>query len=444
MNTIFVVGINHRYSPVHFRERLAFSQKDLSSALADLRHVKTLGESLVLSTCNRVEVYGVTSDIDGARQEVLQFLAASRKVGVDLLRKSAYGYEADQAVRHLFRVASGLDSMVVGETEILGQVKDAFRLASQAGNVRSLLHQLCERAFRAAKQVRQETKIAAGAVSVSSVAVELARKIFGRLSREKILVLGTGKMSESTLKRLMSAGALTIRVASRNPERARELAEKYEVETISFEAWKHFLKETDIVISSTAAPHPVIRYEDVKQVMGLRRHKPLFIIDIAVPRDAEESINSLDDVYLYNIDDLKSLCEANLSTRKKEIEKCEAIVEKKSEEFLHWMRTLDSAPTIRKLKVYMDQIIARELEIARRTESPERVAWLERILERVKGRLLHDPLSKLKEAGAHGGGYHYHEVLETLFDLEKVKIVEHEDQESEDREPREQAGSFTS
>ncbi len=443
MERLFVLGLNHRYAPVEFRERLAFSKEDIPAFLERLRDLEFVKESLVLSTCNRVEVYGLSSGQAEVRNELLHLLGVYHSVNEAMLCGKTYFYEDEQAVRHLFKVTSGLDSMVVGEHEILGQVKEFYRVASQTGNVRSLLHQLFERAFRTAKRTRQETDIGRGAVSVSSVACELAQKIFGRLSQENILILGTGKISEQTLKRLLKLGSRAIWVASRNPDRAQELARRYSIHPIFFEDWKHHLKEADIVISSTAAPHPIIHYEDVREVMGLRKHKPLFIIDLAVPRDVEQKVHTLDDVYLYNIDDLQSVCESNLKFRRKEITKCEVIIEKQVEEFIRWMRHLDAAPTIRKLQAYLDEIINEELKIAQAAESPERVEWLRRALLRVKGKLLHDPLVKLKEAEIEGGGYHYHEVLQTLFDLEKVKL-DGEKTDIADREPGKQARSFSS
>ena len=222
MNSLFVIGLNHKFAPVKFREKLAFPKNDLPSVLLHLRNIPVVPESLVLSTCNRVEIYGVAADLKAAREELVRLLCFFHAVKEKAPCPTIYFYEEEEAVRHLFRVASGLDSMVVGEHEILGQVKEAYRLASQAGNVKSLLHQFFERALRTAKRTREETEIARGAVSVSSVAVELAEKIFGRISQERILILGTGKVGELTLKRLMKTGTRTVWVASRTMSRAEE------------------------------------------------------------------------------------------------------------------------------------------------------------------------------------------------------------------------------
>ena len=443
MNHLFVIGLNHRYAPVAFREKLAFPKNEMPSVLFHLRNIGAIPESLVLSTCNRVEIYGVSGNLSLAREELVRFLCFYHAVAEEALCRSVYFYEGEEAVRHLFRVASGLDSMVVGEYEILGQVKESYRLASQEGNVKSLLHQFFERALRTAKRVREETEIARGAVSVSSVAVELAEKIFGRLSQERILILGTGKVSELTLKRLMKGGSRSVWVASRTRERAEELARKYPIQPISFEMWKEYLKDADIVISSTAAPHPIIHYEDVKQITALRKHKPLFIIDLAVPRDTEEKVNTLDDVYLYNIDDLQTVCHSNMKFREKEVAKCEAIIEKQMEDFLRWLKRIESAPTIQKLQAHLDAIIEEELRLAAASRSEAELEDLRRILLRIKGKLLHDPLMKLKEAQGQGGGHHYHEALQTLFDLQKVKLTD-EENKIPDREPGKQTGSYSS
>lgn len=441
MQHLFALGLNHRYAAVEFRERLAFGRQELPTVLGELRQNLGLTESVVLATCNRVEVYGVAEDLANIRRVLPEFLSLYRAVDEASLRKTLYFFDDEEVVRHLFRVATGLDSMVVGESEILGQVKEAYRVASQEGHVKALLHHLFERAFRAAKRARQETGIASGAVSVASVAVELAQKIFGRLAQENILLLGTGKVSELTLKRLVRLEARAIWIASRNPDRAQELARKYDVRPVLFSDWRHYLREADIVISSTASPHPIVRYEDVKEVMALRKHKPLFIIDLAVPRDTEERVNSLDDVYLYNIDDLTGISEANVKLRRKEIAKCEAIIEKEVEHFLHWLRQLDSSAIVEKLQARLQAIIREELEVAAKTESPERVEVLRRMLARVKGKLLHEPLRKLKEVQEEGGGHHYFEALQTLFDLERVQL-NHEENKVSDREPGKQTGAF--
>jgi glutamyl-tRNA reductase len=436
----FVVGVNHRYAPIELREKLAFSRLDLPRALDGLRAFDFLEETVVLSTCNRVEVYGVAEHPRTARAEVLRFLGDFHGVDTAELRRASYFYLSREAVRHLFRVTAGLDSMVVGENEILGQVKEAFGAASKAGRVRSVLHPLFERAFRTAKRTKQETKISEGAVSVSSVAVELAQKIFGNLSRQNILILGTGKVSVLTLKRLLKDGARQVWVASRTAARAEELAEDFGVRAIAFEDWRRFLKDSDIVISSTAAPHPVIHYEDVKQAMAARRHKPLFIIDIAVPRDTAPEVNTLDDVYLYNIDDLKGISGANLKFRQKEITKCEAIVEQQADDFMFWLKQMKSAPTIQKLHAYFDRLIEEELRLLDRSEPPEKLEAVRSLLVRIKGKFLHQPIAKLKATQHNGGGHHYHEVLHTLFGLENMKPDDSEN-EGENRNPGKRTGS---
>jgi glutamyl-tRNA reductase len=442
MDRLFVLGINHRYAPVEIREKLAFPKNELPAVHATLLSLGGISESAVISTCNRVEIYGASPDPDKGREEIARFLGSYHSVDFAPLRKYSYFYLGRDAVRHLFRVASGLDSMVVGESEILGQVKESYRVASRGGNVKSLLHQLFERGLRTAKRVREETEISRGAVSVSSVAVELAQKIFGRLSKEKILILGTGKISEQTMRRLIEAGSRQVWVVSRTPERARELAVKYGIEPLPFDRWKEHLREADVVITSTTAPHPVVGYEDVKSAMAFRKSKPLFVIDLGVPRNTEERVNTLDDVFLYDIDDLKGVCESNLKLRSREIGKCESIIEKQVDEFARWMRSLESAPTIRKLKTYLDQIIDQELEAVSADRKERDAEDLRRSLTRVKGKLLHGLLTRLKEAQLRGGGQHYIEALHSLFELDKVELPD-EEEKIPDREPGKQPGSLS-
>jgi glutamyl-tRNA reductase len=288
------IGINHKNCPVEIREKFAFSESKLSKALVELRTMEGLREWFILSTCNRVELYGRGfSDLENS---LIHFLAETHGFDVCHLKPYLYQYHGRDVANHLFRVASGLDSLVVGENEIYGQVRQAFRLANELKSLDSVLYQLVERALRVGSRVRTDTKINEGAVSVSSIAVELAEKIFGRLTGEHVLILGTGEMSELTLKHLIKAGAGEVVVTSRTYERALELAQKYGAKPITFDSWLRMLRTSDIVISSTAAPHHIVKFEDVKSVMEERRHKPLFFIDIAVPRDVDPQVGDIDDV----------------------------------------------------------------------------------------------------------------------------------------------------
>lgn len=412
------VGLNHKSCPVEVRERIAFSESALSRALGEMREIQDLREWFVLSTCNRVELYG--RGLQGMVDSLIQFLARFHTLDERAFRPYLYRFEGREVARHLFRVASGLDSLVVGEKEIYGQVRQSFRMANELRSLDSILYQLVERALRVGKRVRSETRISEGTVSVSSIAVELAERIFGKLAGERVLILGTGKMSELTIKHLLKSGAGEITVASRTYERALELAQKFGARPIGFDAWLRALSTSDIVISSTAAPHPIVGFDEVKGVMDERRHKPLFFIDIAVPRDVDSRVGEIDDVYLYNIDDLKAVSEANLRERKKEIAKCEALIERELESFDQWYEFLEAGPMIQKLTAYFDDIVEAELAKAG-SKFKGRERELETLLKRIKAGLLHLPIQKLKASATTGGIERYLETLHSLFGLGERK-----------------------
>lgn len=410
------VGLNHKTCPVAIREKIAFSSYELSAAFSKMKETVEMRESFLLSTCNRVELYG--RGPEGVEASLIRFLSDYHGIEPEEIHAFLYRFSNRDAARHLFRVASGLDSLVVGENEIYGQVKNAFRIANEIGTVDSILYQLIERSLRVGKRVRSETKINEGAVSVSSIAVELAEKIFGRLTHERILILGTGKMSALTVKNLVKSGVKDITVTSRTFERALELAQKFGAKPIGFDEWRKALRTSDIVISSTAAPHPIVKYEDVAAMMKERKGKPLFFIDIAVPRDVDSRAGTIDDVYLYDIDDLKSVADANLRLRKKEISKCEAIIERELESFDQWHQFLEAGPVVERLNAYFDDVI--EAEIAQAAKKFRgREEELHTLVQRIKAKLLHQPIEKLKDSARDGSLERYMETLYSLFHLEK-------------------------
>ncbi len=412
MNEFYCLGYNHKTCPVEIREKIAFSHGEMERALRDIRGLEGVRECFILSTCNRVELY-VRGDIRSTDQ-LSKFIASYHGLDAETIAPYGYVYSDTKTVRHLFRVACSLDSMVVGENEIYGQLKDAFHTALSAGTVDSVLYQLAERALRVGKKARTKTKISRGAVSVSSAAVELAEKIFGKLSGEQVLVLGTGEVSEKTLESLVKEGAGKIFVASRNYERALSLAQKFGAEAVNFENWLRALKSSDIVISSTAAPHPVVKFEDVRRVMQERKNRPLFLIDIAVPRDIEASVQTLDDVYLYNIDDLESVIAANLRARKREIEKCEEIIEEEVLEFSAWIEQLELKPVIHWLSRHFDEIL--EAEIAKsKTQWNGREQALRDLFGRVRKKVFHRPFATLKSAAREGTLTRYLQLIRELF-----------------------------
>ncbi len=321
---IVVVGLNHRTASISLREKLALSPDEQTKALMQLRSSKGAKEATLLSTCNRVEAYLAAADAAVAQRAIKDFFAS--RFDAPTLPTLLYEHAAPRSIEHLFGVASGLDSMVVGETEILGQVKEAYQRAVAAGATGSILNRLFQKAFQVAKQVRSTTQIGAGNVSVGSVAVDLAEKIFGDLSRCQVMILGAGEMSEATARTLQSRGVRSVLVSNRSFDRAQALATQLGGRAIRFDDWGTDLAAVDIVISSTAAPHHILTRDKLAPLLSTRHHRPLFLIDIAVPRDIDPACNDLGGVFLYNIDDLQGIAQQNLAARRQEIARCEEII----------------------------------------------------------------------------------------------------------------------
>lgn len=328
--SIVVIGLSHRTSPVEMRERFAFAEAKIPEALQQLRSAGLAEEAVILSTCNRVELYVSTAlESNKASCELKRFLGQvhcqTPPDGEEL-----YALPEPHSVHHLFKVACGLDSMVLGETEILGQLKKAYDLALQSGNTGARLNKAFQRAFNVAKQIRTETNIQRGSISVASAAVELAEKIFISLKGHEVMVIGAGDTSEKTARALLSRGAKSIVVANRSAEKAEALAKDLGGRAVQFDSWAGEFEKVDIVISSTAAPHHILDRAKLEPLMKLRRHRPLLLIDIAVPRDIDPAVNQMDNVYLYNVDDLQSIAANYLEQRKEEVAKCEAIIHEKA------------------------------------------------------------------------------------------------------------------
>lgn len=334
MNLI-VIGLNHRSAPVEVRERTAFARGTLGESVRMLRKAAALQEAVILSTCNRVEIYGLVSDPNGTGSTVRRFLHEYHKLS-ESIEPHLYELRDVDCVRHLFEVACGLDSMVVGETEILHQVKEAYHEAYEAGATGKALNRLFQKALAAAKHIRTTTAITRGSTSVGSVAVDLAEKIFRDLSDRTVMVIGTGEMSEATARALRNRGAGSILVCSRTHERAHALADQLGGRAISYEQWPAEFGAVDIVISSTAAPHPIVTREKLLPLMKLRRQRPLFLIDIAVPRDIERACGDLEDVYLYDIDDLQQIAQQNIAAREREIAACRELIAEHEARFSGW------------------------------------------------------------------------------------------------------------
>jgi len=331
---LVVIGLSHRSSPVAVRERFAFPDARIPGALQSLRESGVADEAVILSTCNRVEIYAATPlDPPGAFTALQQFLVSCHDYR-DPLTDEIYRLSEPQSVQHLFKVACGLDSMVLGETAILGQLKKAYELALKSGHTGGRLNRAFQRAFNVAKHIRTETNIQRGSVSVGSVAVELAEKIFSRLSDRQVLIIGAGDTSEKTARALLSRGARSILVSNRSHDKAVALAAELGGRAVPFEDWSAEFANIDIVISSTSAPHYILDRARLEPLMKLRRNRPLFLVDIAVPRDIEPEVNFLENVYLYNIDDLQAIADQSLKQRQEEVARCEQIIREKAQALL--------------------------------------------------------------------------------------------------------------
>jgi glutamyl-tRNA reductase len=380
-------------------------------------------ERMLVATCNRVEVYGVTEgEIEKATEAIADCLAAYRNVAKTEFLDALYTYTAAEAVRHVFRVTSSLDSMVVGEPQILGQVKSAYSVARSREATGILLNNLLEQAFHVAKRVRSETGVAASAVSVSSAAVELARKIFGDLAGRSVLILGAGEMAELALRHLIDDGVRSILVANRSYDRAVALARQFDGRAVTFEGFRQEMAGADIVISATSAPHVILRKEDMHSIIQQRRHRPIFLIDIADPRDIDPACNDLDNVYLYNIDDLQSVVEANLKERKREAERAEVIIDREVGVYLNWLHSLDVVPTIVSLRQRVEEIRGAELQKALVRMGGLTVEQREAITamsHAMVNKILHQPMTELKRRAALQDGHLYTSVLRRLFGLEE-------------------------
>ena len=334
---ILCLGLSHRTAHVDVREKFAIPEAELALALATLTSLPGIAEAVIVSTCNRVEFYAAGNDPTAAMCSLQRF-AAERGGVVPAVPEPFFAHDGTDSINHLFRVVSGLESMVIGETEILGQVKKAYAAAVAAGSTARHLNKFFQRAFNVAKEVRTQTSITRGLVSVGSVTVDLAEKIFGKLGMCKVMILGAGETSELTARALLSRGVKTIFVANRTYERAAALAAEMGGEAIHFEECDQRYHEIDILISSTAAPHAVVTHEKIAPVMSQRSDRPLFIIDLAVPRDVEPSVNDIEGAYLYDIDSLQAIARQGLELRKQEMVHCEQLIARHVDEFNQWLR----------------------------------------------------------------------------------------------------------
>src|SRR5712691_1657259 len=418
---IVVVGLNHTTAPVAVRERLAFSDATLAEALAHFRPPE-VQELVILSTCNRVEMYLQTSDVDVSMASAVVFMAACHAVPPTQFTPHLYQLSDLETVRHLFRVAASLDSLVLGEPQILGQVKAAYLAAQAAGRTGLIFSQLFERALRVAKTIRTETGISDHAVSVSYAAVELAKKIFESLQQRTVMVLGAGDTAELAARHLVSPGVTRVFIANRTSERAVLLAQALQAKAIPWEAFPEHLAYTDIVISSTSAPHPIIQPAMVREALRARRSRPMFFIDIAVPRDVDPAVNTLENVFLYDIDDLHNVVQENRRERQREALAAEELVWREVRQFEQWLAVRDAVPTIVAMRQHAEAIRLQELEKALHKLGPldeRQRRVLEALTCGIVNKLLHAPTVYLKRASPEGQGRDAVHVVRHLFNLDE-------------------------
>jgi glutamyl-tRNA reductase len=433
---IIVVGLSHHTAPLEIREKLAFESNGIESPLRELTALPDISEGIIVSTCNRVEVYAVAHDIAGGIARIKRFLADFHRIPFSTLEPHLYGYHGERAVRHVFRVAASLDSLVVGEPQILGQIKAAYGYAAEYGTSGLILNRFLHKAFSVAKRIRTETRIASSAVSIAFAAVELAKKIFDDLSDKTVLLVGAGEMGELSARHFISNGVRGVLVANRTFERAERLAEEFDGRPVRFEDLFDHLHKADIVLSSTGAPHFIIGPKDVVQVLRRRKQRPMFFIDIAVPRDIDPAVNELENVYLYNTDDLRGVVESNLEQRRREAAAAEEIVNGEVDRFLSWLSSLEVVPTIVALRSRFDEIRRAEVErtlSAWKGLSSEHEKRLEAMTSAIISKLLHTPTSVLKQTGQGNRTDLYLDALRSLFDL-SPEMPKNEDEESGDEE----------
>ena len=419
---LLVVGLSHKTAPIEVREQFALAEAEMPAALAALGARPGISEALIFSTCNRVEfTVRAEPETDGVA-EIYSFLENDCRRPAQKFEPYFYRHTQRDAIRHIFCVASSLDSMVVGEPQILGQVKDAYAAAKAAGALGGPLEEIVNRAFHVAKRVRTETGIGQMAVSVSYVAVELARKIFGTLAGHTVLILGSGKMGELAARHLRRSGAPAVFVANRTYEKAIELAGRFDGRAVPFEQLFDLLPHVDIVISSTGAPGFLIDRERAQGLMAARKNRPMFLIDIAVPRDIDPEVNKVDNVFLYDIDDLQQVADANKRQREREAERAEAIVEAEVARMMDRLKAHDIAPTIVSLQSELDRIRRAEVERYRGrlgTLTPEQEQAIEALTRGIINKIAHTPITHLKTLATHPDGLHFIDVVKRVFNLKE-------------------------
>ena len=418
---LLVTGLNHRTAPVEVRERVAFAEGALPEALRNLKGRNGLLEGMILSTCNRVEIAVTSDEQSDPNPTVNAFLTEAHNLEQHALAQYFYRYEGRDAIRHIFRVAASLDSMVVGEPQILGQLKGAYAAAKTAGAMNGFLELVLTRAFSVAKRVRSETEIGQNAVSVSYAAVELAREIFGSLENRKVLLVGAGKMTELAARHLRRSGASNIFVTNRTRARADSMARLFDGKVVEYDQLQQTLPEMDIVITSSAAPHYIISREDMKRAIDIRRNRPMFLIDIAVPRNIEPSVNQVDNVFLYDIDDLEKVIQSNRKGRLKEAAQAEEIIAEEVERLVLRLKTREAAPTIVVLQDRLEQIRQSEVQRLRGklgVLSQQQEEAIEALTRGIMNKIAHGPIAELRKQAGNPDGLSTVDVIRKVFRLE--------------------------
>ena len=421
MIKIVNIGMNHETAPVELRELVAVGEHTIDEVMGTIRTIKDIKESIVLSTCNRVEILFTTDNEKGATESVIDFLCRYSQISRKKLLPILYIYNDQEAIRHIFRVGASLDSLIIGEPQIIGQVKEAYRIALDHKSSSVILNKLMHKTFSLAKKIRTETEISGSAVSISFAAVELGKKIFGDLEGKKVLLIGAGEMAELAATYLVHNRVDKIKVANRTFRRAVEVADQFHGETISFEEIGDQLLHIDIVITSTSSPEPIISSDQVKKAMKGRKNRPLFFIDIAVPRNVEPGVNEIENAFVYTIDDLKGIIESNLSKRKDEAVKAERMVDEEVIKFSEWLKTLDVVPTIVALKEKCKKI--RQIELKKTLSSlgnltPEQRKRVENLALSITKKVLNDPIIFLKGKENRSSRNLYLDITQKLFNLD--------------------------
>jgi glutamyl-tRNA reductase len=417
---IVIIGLSHKTAPVEIREKLAFAPTAMERPLRQMLELPTITEGLIVSTCNRVELCAVTKEPDAAIAELRRFLAEYHEVSAEEINENLFDYQGEEAIRHLFRVSSSLDSMVLGEPQILGQIKTAYGYAAEFKTAGLILNRFLHKAFSVAKRVRTETAIASNAVSVSFAAVELARKIFDRLDNKGVMIIGAGEMCELAARHFVNNGISKVLVTNRTFERAEKLAEEFDGKAVPFDSFVDHLAEVDIVMTSTGAPNFILGKRQMEEVLKRRKNRPMFLIDIAVPRDIDPKVNGISNTYLYDVDDLQGVVQANLKERQKEAGKAEAIVEQEIGQFHLWLGNLEVKPTVIALRHKLEEIRQQELEKTfgnLKDLTGKQRKSIEAMAGAIINKILHKPTAILKNSQNDMSGEDYVDAIRTLFDL---------------------------